>query len=43
MSSEGLNAARHLYEQAGFELVEEKRGAQWGLEVNEQRFELQLR
>ena len=40
---EGLDAARHLYEKAGFKLVEQKRAAQWGLEVNEQRFELQLR
>jgi GNAT superfamily N-acetyltransferase len=36
---EGLNAARHLYEQAGFKLVEEHRGTQWGTGVNEQRFE----
>jgi GNAT superfamily N-acetyltransferase len=36
---EGLNAARHLYEKEGFRLVEEHRGAQWGTEVNEQRFE----
>lgn len=36
----GLHAARHLYEQAGFALVEERRGAQWGTEVTEQRFEL---
>lgn len=39
---EGLNAARHLYEQAGFRLVEEHRGTQWGTEVNEQRFECRL-
>jgi GNAT superfamily N-acetyltransferase len=39
---EGLNAARHLYERAGFELVEEHWGAQWGTEVNEQRFECDL-
>ena len=39
---EGLEAARHLYEKAGFKLVEQRRGTQWGLEVNEQRFELQL-
>jgi GNAT superfamily N-acetyltransferase len=36
---EGLGAARHLYEKEGFRLVEERRGAQWGREVNEQRFE----
>lgn len=38
----GLHAARHLYEQAGFVLVEQHRGAQWGTEVQEQRFELRL-
>jgi GNAT superfamily N-acetyltransferase len=37
---EGLDAARHLYEKFGFRLVHEQRGAQWGVEVNEQRFEL---
>jgi GNAT superfamily N-acetyltransferase len=37
---DGLQAARHLYEQAGFVLVEQRRGAQWGMEVTEQRFEL---
>jgi GNAT superfamily N-acetyltransferase len=37
---EGLHAARHLYEQAGFVLVEQHRGSQWGTEVEEQRFEL---
>ena len=36
----GLNAARHLYEKFGFQLVHQQRGAQWGLEVDEQRFEL---
>ena len=36
---EGLGAARHLYEKAGFRLVEEHKGTQWGSEVNEQRFE----
>ena len=36
---EGLFAARHIYEKAGFALVEERRGAQWGIEVREQRFE----
>jgi ribosomal protein S18 acetylase RimI-like enzyme len=35
----GLDAARHLYEKQGFRLVEERRGAQWGTEVLEQRFE----
>ena len=38
----GLDAARQLYEQAGFRLAEERRGAQWGIEVTEQRFELCL-
>ncbi len=40
-SFEGLNAARHLYEKNGFKLVEQYRGTQWGMEVNEQRFELE--
>lgn len=40
---EGLNAARHLYESNGFRMVEQRRGAQWGTEVNEQRFQLDLR
>jgi len=40
---EGLDAARHLYEKAGFMLVEQCRGMQWGTEVNEQRFELLLK
>jgi GNAT superfamily N-acetyltransferase len=39
---EGLDAARYLYESAGFQLAEQRRGAQWGVEVNEQRFELRL-
>jgi len=38
----GLNTARHLYDKNGFKLVEENRGIQWGTEVNEQRFELEL-
>jgi len=38
----GLDTARALYEQAGFRLVEERRGAQWGTEVVEQSFELVL-
>ena len=36
---EGLGAARHLYEKSGFTLIEERKGTQWGTEVNEQRFE----
>ena len=40
---EGLNAARHLYENTGFKLIEQHRGAQWGTGVNEQRFLLQLK
>jgi GNAT superfamily N-acetyltransferase len=39
---EGLHAARHLYEKYGFQLTEQKRGEQWGVEVNEQRFDLRL-
>ncbi|RTL47965.1 MAG: MarR family transcriptional regulator [Rhodocyclaceae bacterium] len=38
----GLDAARHLYEQAGFELMEEVKAAQWGKAVWEQRFVLKL-
>lgn len=36
---DGLGAARHLYEKAGFRLVEEHKGIRWGTEVREQRFE----
>jgi GNAT superfamily N-acetyltransferase len=36
---EGLDAARHLYEAAGFRLMQQAAGAQWGRVVNEQRFE----
>ena len=39
---EGLNPARHLYEKNGFRLIEQHKGNQWGREVNEQRFELEL-
>src|SRR5712691_2629876 len=38
----GLDAARHLYEIAGFKLVEHRQGVQWGTEVEEQRYELRL-
>lgn len=34
----GLDAARKLYEAAGFTLVEESPGRQWGTDVVEQRF-----
>lgn len=34
----GLDAARHLYEAAGFELTESQPGSQWGLALTEQRF-----
>ena len=37
---EGLGPARHLYETAGFRLVKQQRGDQWGTLVNEQCFEL---
>ena len=37
-----LPAARHLYEKSGFRLEHAQRGAQWGKEVNEQRFRLDL-
>jgi len=39
---EGLHAARHLYEKHGFSLIEQRKGSQWGVEVNEQCFELKL-
>lgn len=39
----GLDAARHLYETAGFRLIEEQEGAHWGKTVSEQTFELILR
>lgn len=37
----GLGAARHLYEKFGFRLAHQQSGAQWGKEVEEQRFERQ--
>jgi GNAT superfamily N-acetyltransferase len=38
----GLDAARRLYEEAGFTLDEERPGRQWGEEVVEQRFTRKL-
>lgn len=35
---EGLDAARKLYEKAGFSLAEEFHGDRWGIEVVEQKF-----
>jgi len=35
---QGLDAARHLYESAGFTLADEKPGSQWGNQVVEQEF-----
>lgn len=37
-----LLAAARLYESAGFRLVEEKPGLNWGVQVVEQRYELRL-
>lgn len=39
---EGLQTARHLYEKYGFSLVAARPGSQWGKEVIEQRFVLDL-
>lgn len=36
---EGLDPARYLYEKAGFKLVRQYSGKQWGSEVSEQYFE----
>ncbi len=38
----GLGAAQKLYTQAGFELVHEASGEQWGTVVTEQKYVLQL-
>jgi len=38
----GLDAARRLYEEAGFRLMEEREDAHWGKTVPEQTFELLL-
>ncbi len=40
---EGLNPARRLYEAAGFRLLKQQRGEQWGTFVNEQYFELKTK
>ena len=36
---QGLGAARYLYEKAGFRLIKQQSGVQWGTEVIEQYFE----
>ncbi len=38
----GLDAARALYDRAGFQLVEERDGDSWGTRVTEQKFVLAL-
>lgn len=38
----GLDRARQLYDAAGFELTEQRRGNRWGTRVLEQRLELDL-
>ncbi|MFH1983633.1 MAG: GNAT family N-acetyltransferase [Pseudomonadota bacterium] len=40
---EGLAPARHLYEKYGFRLAEAHAGTQWGTQVVEQKFILDLR
>jgi len=37
---EGLDAARHLYEEVGFKLIKQRSGVHWGTKVTEQYFEL---
>jgi GNAT superfamily N-acetyltransferase len=39
---EGLDTARHLYEQFGFQMAYQQEGSQWGAKVNEQKFVLKL-
>lgn len=39
----GLDAARKVYENAGFVLTEERKGAPWGPSIMEQKFELDPR
>ena len=38
----GLDAARHLYEHAGFTMVHSRQDTTWGPPVEEQRFELRF-
>ena len=38
----GLDTARQLYEQAGFQLREERDVNQWGRDITEQLFEMNL-
>lgn len=39
---QGLDSARHLYIKHGFKLTEQFKGMQWGAEVVEQKYELDL-
>ncbi|PJB37304.1 MAG: GNAT family N-acetyltransferase [Deltaproteobacteria bacterium CG_4_9_14_3_um_filter_51_14] len=39
---EGLDVARHLYEEAGFRLTQEHEVDQWGGRIREQRFDMAL-
>ena len=39
---QGLDAARHLYEQYGFRLTEEKPNNTWKNQLTEQRWDLNL-
>jgi N-acetylglutamate synthase-like GNAT family acetyltransferase len=38
----GLDAAHHLYRQAGFELTSSEPVSKWGIETHEQRFDLKF-
>lgn len=42
LTFKGLEAARHLYEQAGFVLTHEYGADQWGSTIKEQKYELTL-
>jgi N-acetylglutamate synthase-like GNAT family acetyltransferase len=39
---QGLEPAKHLYLKYGFKLVDELEGSQWGTNVTEQRYELEI-